>query len=214
MNLNKILKENSPFLIAYLLFALAAMYFLFTYSKAEIHIGINNVHSPFMDMLFKFTTHLGEALVIVLAFIILLFVKYRDAILIAAAALLSTLITQSLKHLVFNDALRPKAFLADTYELYLVPGVDVHSHNSFPSGHTTAAFCLYFALSLITKKKWLSFFFFVVALSVGYSRMYLSQHFLIDVLVGSFIGICSASICYLYLYHSQKSWLNKSILKK
>ncbi|RYZ48512.1 MAG: phosphatase PAP2 family protein, partial [Sphingobacteriales bacterium] len=37
--------------------------------------------------------------------------------------------------------------------------------------------------------RWLAVVFFVLAMAVGYSRIYLAAHFFIDVYVGSIIGV-------------------------
>ena len=49
-------------------------------------------------------------------------------------------------------------------------------------------------------------FWFVAALSVAYSRIYLMQHFLSDVVAGSFIGTVSAVIVYAYVKDAR--WIN------
>jgi membrane-associated phospholipid phosphatase len=38
-----------------------------------------------------------------------------------------------------------------------------------------------------------------MAALVGYSRIYLGQHFMDDVLAGSVIGVVSAIVCWIYL---------------
>jgi membrane-associated phospholipid phosphatase len=96
---------------------------------------------------------------------------------------------QLLKRFVFSDALRPSAFMVDS-DLHFVEGVQLHAHHSFPSGHTTAAFAFFgfAALFLSRRNPLLQVTFAVSAALVGYSRMYLSQHFLEDVVVGMAIG--------------------------
>jgi membrane-associated phospholipid phosphatase len=60
---------------------------------------------------------------------------------------------------------------------------------SFPSGHTTSAFTAAVVLTYITPRKAWGLLFFVFAVLVGYSRMYLSEHFFEDVVGGSAIGV-------------------------
>jgi membrane-associated phospholipid phosphatase len=62
---------------------------------------------------------------------------------------------------------------------------------SFPSGHTCTAFCLFCFLAFILtpRYKWLGLVFFILAMAVGYSRIYLAAHFFLDVYVGSIIGV-------------------------
>ena len=51
----------------------------------------------------------------------------------------------------------------------------------------------------------------MMAIIVAYSRMYLSQHFLIDVTVGSFIGSIAAVLAFWWISHYRKAWLEKSL---
>ena len=86
--------------------------------------------------------------------------------------------------------------------------------NGFPSGHTSAAFAMMLCIALIVKDKTLSAIFCIVAILIGYSRIYLSQHFAEDVLLGSVIGVISALALYpLYqkLNHDYR-WPNQSII--
>jgi membrane-associated phospholipid phosphatase len=72
--------------------------------------------------------------------------------------------------------------------LYFVPGVDMNELNSFPSGHTTAAFSLYTLLALLLGRKQYGWVWVVLATLVGLSRVYLLQHFWMDILAGAMIG--------------------------
>jgi undecaprenyl-diphosphatase len=76
---------------------------------------------------------------------------------------------------------------------------------SFPSGHTSTAFALATSMSIQYKKWYVVVPAFAWAGSVGYSRMYLGEHYPTDVLAGAAIGIGSA-----YL----SEWLNKKLFKK
>ncbi len=149
---------------------------------------------------------------LLLTVIILMTVKYRFAIIAGFSNVLASIITQILKHTVYSDAVRPKKFFEGIHDLYFVPGVDNHLYNSFPSGHSTCAFSLYLALALLIPNKILKLILFFIALLIGYSRIYLSQHFLEDVYVGSLIGV-SITIWVYYLIRKKGSdWMNKSLI--
>jgi membrane-associated phospholipid phosphatase len=76
--------------------------------------------------------------------------------------------------------------------------------NSFPSGHTSTAFTTALLLSFIVRKRFAVFFFPVIAFLVGYSRVYLAQHFVTDVLAGSVIGIISSYAALMLHNHLQR----------
>ena len=95
----------------------------------------------------------------------------------------------------------------------LVPGVDLHHQFSFPSGHTTTAFAILVLAGLISGKRWITFLLILLAWMVGLSRVYLSQHFLMDILAGSFIGLLSALLFYWYFQRINRQWLEKSIIR-
>jgi membrane-associated phospholipid phosphatase len=73
-----------------------------------------------------------------------------------------------------------------------------HFH-SFPSGHSEFIFCLMTILSF----KWRRFreIFFFFAIMIALSRAFLGQHFLSDVVMGSFLGCFGASVSYYLFRH-------------
>lgn len=207
-----ILKKNSLFIVPYLIFLLSGAFVLIVNSKTETHLKFNTFHNPFFDSIFYYLTFLGDGITALLVFIMLLAVKFRYAIIIGISNIIASSITQILKHTLFSEMLRPKKFFEGIHDLYLVPGVDNYLYNSFPSGHSTCAFSLYFALALIVQKKTLKFFFFLIALMISLSRVYLSQHFFEDIYVGSLIGV-SATVAVFYLIQKyNNNWLEKSMI--
>lgn len=125
------------------------------------------------------------ALVIVLFFVM---VNYRKAMAFLVGVYSAGLVTQLLKRFVFNDHLRPAKFIGKD-QLVLVDGVDMHELFSFPSGHTTAAFAMAYMLVFLFPSKRNQILFFGLAAAVAYSRIYLSQHFIEDVMAGTLVGI-------------------------
>ncbi|NOU46525.1 MAG: phosphatase PAP2 family protein [Bacteroidales bacterium] len=75
---------------------------------------------------------------------------------------------------------------------------------SFPSGHTSDAFSLATAVSLVYPKWYVIVPAYAWAATVGYSRMALGVHYPSDVLVGAIIGSGSAFLCY-----KGQQWLYK-----
>ncbi len=124
---------------------------------------INGNHTSFFDRLFLNITWLGEGFLIVCAGIMALFSKIRWFIIFTVALVLHLVFINIGKHLLFEDVLRPLGCFekeGKEHLLYLVNGLRVHRHHSFPSGHTTGAtfaaafFAIYFRerLSKTAKK--------------------------------------------------------------
>jgi membrane-associated phospholipid phosphatase len=91
------------------------------------------------------------------------------------------------------------------YETYddIYPDVR-ESGNSFPSGHTALAFSTATTLLLTTEKWYYAAPAYVWAMGVGYSRIYLGQHYPSDVIAGAITGAAGA-----YLTHIiNKKWLH------
>lgn len=206
-----IFRNNFLLIFPYLLFLLAGAFLILANTKSETHLEFNRFHNSFFDIFFSYGTYLGDGFSALIAFIILLVVRLRFALLLAFSNILSGTITQTLKHTLFSDIVRPKKFFEGIHDIYLVPGVDNHLYNSFPSGHSTCAFALYFSIGMIVENKWLKLFCFVLALIVGYSRIYLSQHFFQDVYAGSLIGVVSTIIIYILINGSNAEWLDRSL---
>lgn len=214
--MRKLLKENRYILLPYSVALVICLILLFIYSKAEIHIWLNKANSPFFDQFFKYSTFLGDGAMIAILFIALLYVKYRYAFAFLTGSLVTSAVVNILKRLIFTEMYRPVKYfeMHESFQLHLVEGVKMHSLHSFPSGHTATAFNVFFMLALLTKNKMLKFVFFVSAALVGYSRVYLSQHFLMDITAGSVLGIMLLIPFYLWFGNMRKTWLDKSLIRR
>ena len=207
------------FLTLYILFFIVLLAAVFQYPAAELHLLMNSNHTAFGDWFFRLWTEWGGLLVPNIILVLLFFYRYSIATYMAVSQLVGFTVSSTAK-LAFNEP-RPLLYFQENFSeisLPLVDGVRLYKAHSFPSGHTITAFALYFGLALIVKNKWLKVLFFVMASLVGYSRVYLSQHFAIDILAGSAIGILSAWICYPLLGKMEKKWgdrgLTDLIIKK
>jgi len=215
MKLKHFLKNHLAIIIPFSVILIFGIVLLLTYSKIDIHLYINKHNSAFFDEYFKYMTEFGAFILIAPIIIIMALFKYRYALMAIASSVLASLIVQILKRIFYTDCPRPKVVFQDIYDLHFVENVHLHSSHSFPSGHTAGAFALFMVLALINKRPVWQFLFLMMAVLVGYSRMYLSQHFLIDVVVGSVVGTASAFTCYFWLNSSRfsnKRFLDQSIL--
>ncbi len=209
--MKSVLKSNSLFLVPYSVFLIAGALVLLNHSKADVHLSINSIHNHSLDFFFYYATYLGDGWVAIIAVIILLAVQYRYSMIVGVSYIVSSVFTQLLKQIVFEDMVRPKKYFEGIHDLYFVPGVNNHLYYSFPSGHATTAFSLCFAIALIIKNSTLKFCLFLVALLVSFSRIYLSQHFFEDVYAGSLIGVVITFITYWIIQKSNSHWLDQSL---
>ncbi len=115
----------------------------------------------------------------------------------AATILLNTATTTLLKNVVKRE--RP-------YHTYtgIFPN-KIESDYAFPSGHTSSAFATATSLAITTKKWYVAVPAFAWSASVGYSRIYLGQHYPSDVIMGAVVGTSSAIVCH---------WASKQLLKR
>lgn len=192
-------KSNRIWLGVYLVVFLVCLILILTTGKKEIHVAINGLNHPFFDGFFRFYTEFGAFPLIAAITVITLFFRFRIALTILASSLFAVMFTQLGKRVIWPDSPRPKVLFEGLDSFHFVDGVHLHSAHSFPSGHTSGAFALFIVLAMYAKKPWLKLVFLLAALLVAYSRMYLSQHFLVDVTAGSFIGVVSALLAYRWM---------------
>lgn len=215
MDMKHFLRNHLFLIILYSMLLFPGIVILFLFSKEQIHLFLNKLNSPFFDFFFKYVTQFGAFLLIAPIIVAMAFFKIRYAMIAIASSLLATIIVQILKRIIWVDSPRPKVVFQDLADLHYVEGVRIHSSHSFPSGHTAGAFALFIVLALINKRPVCQFLFLMTALLVGYSRMYLSQHFLIDVVVGSLVGTISAVTCYLWLKNDKpngRKYMDRSLI--
>ena len=205
------LRHTIPFLLptAVLLILLAVA--LLVYPKADLHLLLCQSHTPLLDQLVPAFTNLVNWLPY-LCVILLLFYRVGWATFLASNLLLSTLIIHPIKHLL--RAPRPITWFAEhmpDVSLPLVEGVKMNHWYSFPSGHTTTFFVLFFTLSIVAcaenirGKNIFALFCFFCATFGAYTRIYLSQHFALDIFAGIFAAIFSTLILYIFLVKKLKN---------
>ena len=205
-------KYRLSFLL-YALFLIAGIIMAASVPKFELHVLCNSGHSDVLDLIFSALTWLGDGRVAVVLALAFVFIRFRYAIMLLVSFSVSGLLAQFFKRVVFPDALRPSVYLDSMPGLNFVEGIDLHSAFSFPSGHTTTAFAVIILVSLISRNRVIVFSGIILAWLVAFSRVYLSQHFLVDILAGSLLGIFSALFFYWYFRRFKASWLDGSLIK-
>jgi membrane-associated phospholipid phosphatase len=204
------MKYLLPFLVPTFVLALVLGIALLITPKAELHLALCQPHTTGLDTIVPIITNLVDWLPY-LCVILLLFYRVGWATFLASNLLLSTVIVQPIKHIVC--APRPLTWFAENMPdvtLPLVEGVRMNHWLSFPSGHTTTFFVLFFSLSIILcaenvkGKTILSILCFLCASFGAYTRIYLSQHFALDIFAGILIAVFSTLSLYFFLVKKTK----------
>lgn len=201
--------------IAYFILLIFTLALLYAYPKLELHLLLNSYHTKVQDIFFTYYSMLAEGPLYALALLPLLWKKIKITIFFALCELSGGVVLQILKHLISMP--RPYSAFENYPDMVLpvVEGVSLHSSNSFPSGHastffvfcTCCAIFLAYRYQLRTGKRshkalMLFDFSLLVLLSLAalgaYSRVYLSQHFLSDVCMGSVIGFVTPCLMFYF----------------
>ena len=174
---------------------------------------INSNHNEIADQFFKYFTHYGDGLMWAPLAIYCFFYRRKYFITVVAGVVISTILAQILKRVVYPDELRPITYLSENFPVHIIDGVTMKRVHSFPSGHTTTAFAMALIMAYMVNNKIWSVLFPLFALLAGYSRVYLGQHFPTDIFAGMCIGIVSAIIS-LLIYKKFIRYLNEKAVSK
>lgn len=152
-------------------------------------------------------THMGTFYFI--AFLLLLFIflyprlrNLRNLYLLLLTQISPLIILQVLKQ--YKNAPRPSTLYGENSWFNSIPEIWGHHQSywlSFPSGHTEGISALFAFLVLLapTKHKnyWAILGIILIPI-VAYTRLYLSQHFFLDVWVGGMIGLWTGIVIYMF----------------
>jgi membrane-associated phospholipid phosphatase len=164
-------------------------------NKGDVVLYAQNMHSPDLDRFFVFITSLGEGWIFVPVIILVSAFQYKNALNGVAVAVLHALLCVVMKQLLFDGMPRPNAYFEGQVQLQEIAGITLYNHHAFPSGHTATAFALAFFLIMIIQKKW-ALIFIPIAVLIGFSRIYIGQHFYSDVVAGAMVGSLSVFIVF------------------
>jgi membrane-associated phospholipid phosphatase len=201
----RIYKADPVFWSVLLTVLTASGFSLAVFSAKDIFFRLNTIHTLYLDTFFQNYTLLGDGVFSIAIFLILLLAERTAlAMQVITGYLFSGIISQALKRLI--HAPRPHAIIPNAEYPYFIDGITHAGMTSFPSGHTTSVFALATLLALNTHDKRISLIYLITAIITGYSRIYLGQHFLADVVAGALIGVLSALLVYWYLRQVKIEW--------
>ena len=144
------------------------------------------VRQGWLNPLVEFYTTLGNGglLWIVLSLVLLCWRPTRK---VGAAALLALLLGALCTNVVLKNLVqRPRPYTAVEG---LVPLLTSGDPNSFPSGHTCAAFAAGLAWAGTCSARWARAAAVVRAVCMGLSRLYVGVHYPSDVIAGALVGL-------------------------
>lgn len=178
---------------------------LLSYGPLPLFKWVHTHHSHLGDLFFRWYTTIGTALVIIPILLLLFWFRYRNRyfLLLVICTQLGSLVVNQVMKFAFAHA-RPVALYGTEHWFHYIDGEVLHRAHSFPSGHTAGAFAFSFLLSLLSRNQATvkAVLLFLAALLVGYSRMYLGQHFFTDIYVGSIEGV---AVCVSVLFAFRKA---------
>ncbi len=205
------LQQRHLFFIGYLLILIPGLLLLAIKGKRDSFLLLNAFHKPWLDNFFINYTYMGDGLFAVALSVFLFFVlkqKKMGFIMLVAYAF-TGILAQMIKPII--ESPRPQPYFAPQWLPFFIKDIIHGGHTSFPSGHTVTAFAVATVIVLFTHNKLLHIVLLMLAMLTGFSRVYLSQHFLLDVLAGSLIGVAGSVLCVYWCRHIKEE---KLVFKK
>ena len=182
------------FLYPFFLFLLVGLPIIVLTEKGAVVLAINKFSNTWLDAFFLVATDFGLGNVAALIGILLLLYRIRWGLLALTSLIWTSIFTNLFKRVLFPDTSRPfHYFYYDDFTRFIHDAPLIY-YNSFPSGHTMTIFALCCVLAYLAKKRTLSLLLFFVALLVGISRIYLLQHFFVDMYTGAILGVIAMGI--------------------
>ncbi|MCW3087174.1 MAG: phosphatase family protein [Sediminibacterium sp.] len=170
--------------------------------KDALFLFLNDDLGTPVDYFFRFCTNLGDGVMWAVVMIYFIMHRRKSLPMIIAAIVISTVLTQVGKVYVFPTYMRPTAAILDLQSVHTVFGVELLKSYSFPSGHTAEAATIFLLGCLVIRNRWIIPLGFLYVLLVGYSRIYLGQHYPLDVGGGMIVGAITVFLS----YQVQKWW--------
>jgi len=188
--------NNSPFILIYTLLFLISLFHVLIYEKGTFLIIVNQMRHQYLDIFFSYLSYMGNEYFFIAVILIFYFYKKHLIKVFVFSYGIAYPIVWSLKQITNTE--RPYQYFGENTIIKYVDGIALMSTPSMPSLHATIAFIIFTVLSLHFNNKYLSAFFILIASLFAFSRFYLLQHFLEDIIVGSMIGVAVPIFVYYF----------------
>jgi membrane-associated phospholipid phosphatase len=201
---------SKPFKIALgfsLILALSLYLASYLHTRETVFLLLNTDLGKMGDLIFNGLSYLAEGWIWIPYFMFVFGWLKKDALFILLNFLLSTILTQLPKNFIWDKISRPMASGIPHDQIHTVKGVEMHLWNSFPSGHSATAFTLFLVTVYLYPKKEILIIGALYATACGYSRVYLGQHFPLDVAGGITVAIITILLS-IYIRKNEKENLS------
>jgi membrane-associated phospholipid phosphatase len=201
---------SKPFKIALgfsLILALSLFLASYLHTRESVFLLLNANLGQIGDFVFNLISYLAEGWIWIPYFMLVFGWFKKDALFILINFLLSTILTQLPKNFIWEKVSRPMASGIPHDQIHTVKGVEMHLWNSFPSGHSATAFTLFLVTVYLYPKKEVLIIGALYATACGYSRVYLGQHFPLDVAGGITVALITILLS-IYIRKNEKENLS------
>jgi len=181
--------RSSALIIAIILIASSAIG-----GRIPLFLLLNKDFGTIADDVLLGFTYLAEGWMWIPYLIIVGWFLKKDKAIIIYCFVISTLLTQIPKLVLLPNITRPIASGIDPNLIHKVEGVAMHQLSSFPSGHTATAFTIFLLTIYLFDHKKMVLMGLIYAMLCAYSRVYLGQHFPLDLGGGILVAILTVEI--------------------
>ena len=170
------------------------------YAEYEWFLWLNSFHSPVWDVTMFWVTYRFTWLPLYAYLIYYLFIRYRinfwqNLLFVALSVGFSDKFTSGFMKPYFHR-FRPCHDPAIQHIVHVVG--DCGGQFGFASSHAANCFALATAFFLLNGNRSLTFFLFLWAIIVSYSRIYVGVHFPTDLIIGAIVGIIITIILWIF----------------
>ncbi len=181
--------------------------------KVELHLLLTaNVSNELFDVFNVVVFECGVYVLGLIAMILLLF-HVGSAVYFVGTQAVVAMVVYLMKMVI--ESPRPMFEMANSINnMDIIPVSCVE--NGFPSWHAAAMFACMFSLTFVLRNRtWLwSVLFFVLAVVMSYTQIYLYQNYLSDVLFGAIIGVSMSGLGAWVYTHKNHKWYDISLVNR